>query len=251
MAKNKGRKALYEAIGESRGKLIDGYSPCKISRKDRKTDGENSYSFKINISDKLSQALSVKWDLQKLVGFSTVVLVIIFVCVISIKKLYKNDGNSNPGALETPVAVEQTANKNTPEPVFDKKIKTLILDKGEKSDQQTPNSAEISDSSAVLASNPDADNVIVVTRYVIEQDLKPVADFFKSHGIDLEIIKMDKNYLLVSRKRYTGGFSRVGSEAYADLKKIKRIGANYKAPEEFEPFGSKPFQDAYGMKISW
>jgi hypothetical protein len=92
-------------------------------------------------------------------------------------------------------------------------------------------------------------NHIVIKEFIRTKDLAEVAKFFALAGIGTEIIKIDNTYFLRTKEKYENP-SRVGSNGYAALLEIKRIGAKYKAPPDFETFGSKPFQDAYGRKFS-
>lgn len=94
------------------------------------------------------------------------------------------------------------------------------------------------------------DHVIVIASYNVAKDLEPVKEYFARNGVKTEIMKQDGSifYLLVTQKRYESPLRRDTDGFYA-LEKIKNIGAEYDAPKGYEPFGKKPFQDAYGMKI--
>ena len=53
---------------------------------------------------------------------------------------------------------------------------------------------------------------------------------------------------IISKDKYQNP-KREGSDGFLALQRIKKVGINYKAPRDFETFGSRPFQDAYGEKI--
>jgi hypothetical protein len=99
---------------------------------------------------------------------------------------------------------------------------------------------------------PMGDNIIVIASYNLQSHLEPVKAYFAQYGIATEIIKSDqtRSYLLVTQNRYDS-INKPGTDGYEMKKKIASIGANYKPPEGsgLEPFGPKPFQDVYGMKI--
>jgi len=92
------------------------------------------------------------------------------------------------------------------------------------------------------------DNNIVIVQYPRRADLEPVKSFFGSMGIETEIIKDDNVYFLRTRQKYENP-NRKGTNGYYALEKIKKAGAEYKAPQGYETFGTKPFQDAYGKRF--
>jgi hypothetical protein len=92
------------------------------------------------------------------------------------------------------------------------------------------------------------DNVIVIATYTKQDDLTPVAAYFRQNGIETDIIKEGSYYQLVTKERFENPV-RSGTDGYRMIQTIKRIGANYKAPSGYERFSSTPFQDAYGKKV--
>ncbi len=98
---------------------------------------------------------------------------------------------------------------------------------------------------------PMGDNVIVISSYHIKSHLEPVREYFKRFGIETEIVKAGNRYLLVTKSRFDNS-EKVGTDGNEMKKRIIAIGANYSPPSGsgFESFGTKPFSDAYGMKIN-
>jgi hypothetical protein len=98
---------------------------------------------------------------------------------------------------------------------------------------------------------PMGDHVIVITSHDLSSHLEPVKQYFAGFGIATEIIKKGSRWLLVTQERFDSP-EKAGSDGFEMKKKIISIGANYKpsAGSGFEPFGTKPFQDAYGMKLN-
>ncbi len=241
MTKKTGRMALYEAIGASKGSLTGGKTHNSGTGKQ---DGHSQ-----KVAGIFGKKFYLELDISK-IAISLLALLVLLLGAFKIGQLTSRSradavaisDNTSSQKIEKNENVAYVSQKPTPKPratVYvppkptDKLIKETIK-------PQKP---------AVATTKKNADNVICVTRYMIKRDLIPVKEYFAKNGIELEIIKKSNNYLLITKKRYTGGFTRIGTEAYNDLRKIKRIGAYYSAPEEFEPFGSKPFQDAYGMKL--
>lgn len=237
MAKNSGKMALYEVIGASKGSLIDGNKPVDLKQSEISKERTNSRSNKRNNN-----------NYPKIIILASLAILLIFVLIFVTFKLGQQvEPKKTQTATLKPVATNKYSD-TVPEktPLFTIKKVEKTKKKPVFSSSDAPAVNKITTPKENFAG---ADNVICVTRYMVKRDLEPVLTYFDEQGIKLEIIKKSNNYLLVSKKRYTGGFTRIGTEASNDLKKIKRIGANYKATEEFEPFGSKPFQDAYGMKL--
>ncbi len=95
---------------------------------------------------------------------------------------------------------------------------------------------------------PTGDNTIVLVEYHSLPDLAPVQEYFRKHGIELEIVPESGRYFLQTKQRYDN-LSRPGTDGYKVLQKIKEIGKEYKAPKGFETFATNLFQDAYGKKV--
>lgn len=97
---------------------------------------------------------------------------------------------------------------------------------------------------------PMGDNMIVIASYELASHLEPVKQYFANFGIATKIIKKGSRHLLVTQDRFDNP-EKAGTDGYEMKKKIISIGANYKPPagSGFESFGSKPFNDAYGMKF--
>ena len=90
-------------------------------------------------------------------------------------------------------------------------------------------------------------NKIVIVEYKQRTDLEPVRKYFSQNGIETEIVRLGNSYFLATVKKYEN-FSP-NTDGYEILQKIKEVGGNYKAPDGYETFGKKPFQDAYGRKF--
>ena len=95
---------------------------------------------------------------------------------------------------------------------------------------------------------PLGDHKIVITQYNKRPDLVEVQKYFKKNGIETEIEQRGDVFFLKSKDKYQNP-KREGSDGFLALQRIKKVGINYKAPRDFETFGSRPFQDAYGEKI--
>ena len=92
-------------------------------------------------------------------------------------------------------------------------------------------------------------NRIVIQTYGASADLEPVQTYFGQCGIETEIIPIDNQWILVTKTKYEEKPERPGTDGYVALQNIIELGAKYKAPPGYEPFGAKSFETAYGMKF--
>jgi hypothetical protein len=160
-------------------------------------------------------------------------LIVIMVMIIGVKSIQFFIG--------TPEIVETTVEQVEGPPDV-AEVAEIAAEAPQVADEQK----ELIDQTQVLA--PIGDHTIVIMTYVEKKDLAPAKDFFEENGIETRIEKRGSYYFLLTVDRFMSP-KRSGTDGYNALKKIKQIGAEYKAPPGFETFGEKPFQDAYGMKI--
>lgn len=126
---------------------------------------------------------------------------------------------------------QKSAEKVTETPV-PKEIEKVVLEKSVEKEKE-----------AVV---PVGNNIIVIQAYFQREDLLPVQEHFAKNGVETEILE-NRYFRLVTKERFRGFGS--GSDGEAGLKKIKEIGAKYKAPSKYESFRANLFQDAYGEKL--
>lgn len=91
-------------------------------------------------------------------------------------------------------------------------------------------------------------NRIVIQTFPRRTHLEPVKQYFARFGIETELRKIDNWWFLVTQDKYENP-KRQGTDGYSAKQRIIELGAKYKAPEGYEPFGPKPFYDAYGMRF--
>lgn len=91
-------------------------------------------------------------------------------------------------------------------------------------------------------------NRIVIQTYDKRADLELVQYHFAEGGIETEIRKIGDTFYLVTVNKYDNP-GRAGTDGYAAKQKIIEWGAKYKAPQGFESFAPNLFSDAYGKKF--
>ena len=101
---------------------------------------------------------------------------------------------------------------------------------------------------AAAVEKPKGNNRIVIQTYRLRTHLEPVKQYFARFGIETEIKKIGDWYYLVTKDKYENP-EKSGTDGYFAKQKIIELGAEYKAPQGYETFGSKPFHDAYGQRF--
>ncbi|MHC4623928.1 MAG: hypothetical protein ACYS4W_08500 [Planctomycetota bacterium] len=91
-------------------------------------------------------------------------------------------------------------------------------------------------------------NRIVIQTFQVPSQLQPVKQYFAGFEIETEIRKIGDWYYLVTKDKYDNP-EKMGTDGYRAKQRIIELGANYRAPQGYESFGPKPFDDAYGMKF--
>ncbi len=94
-----------------------------------------------------------------------------------------------------------------------------------------------------------ASNRIVIQTLDVRRDLEPVKEYYARFGIQAKIREIGGVYYLVTSEKYKNP-ERAGTDGYLAKQKITKVGINYKPPPGYRSFGTKPFQDAYGMKFN-
>lgn len=243
MARKNSRKVLYEALKKSQEKFAKYSETDKkpalepVEAEQEQLNGEDQQQEETqqqaNISTRFAETLT-KMYLQKTkfrVSYPILIIAVLVVLMILliIVKTASNDGQS---ASDTSVSDE----KQVLTDVNAKKLVTEAVDE----------KLTISDDNRKPASS--GDNRIVIATYKVARDLEPVKKFFDSNRVKTTIQKRGSYYFLVTDKSFQSP-NRKGSDGYKALQRIKRLGANYKAPKGYESFAPNLFQDAYGEKI--
>ena len=95
---------------------------------------------------------------------------------------------------------------------------------------------------------PKGDHRIVIQQFHRNRDLEHVQRYFLANGIETVIEKRGTQYFLLTKDAYENP-KHAGTDGAAALRRIKQIGAGYKAPQGYESFAKSLFSDAYGEKI--
>jgi len=240
MARIRRKKALYEVINRKRSKVgdIPVVEPLHPERSDKpqmpKAENQQkpartllSWPAKPKIMQFNAGRIEISIPVQLAVA---IVLAIVLIALVSFRLGQWSHSVSTQPAKPTTNAANPTVSSHTP-----------IIDNTPK----TPDASAMKNRHA--AATATANNVIVLVQHDRYADLQPVQQHFAAHGVVTQIVTKGAKYFLVTRKRYDK--FTPGTKGYNDLKRIRQIGAKYKAPPGRETFAAHLFSDAYGCKI--
>jgi hypothetical protein len=224
MYKGRGKKALYEALGKSRGSLYREGKPVRVSGRPgtEKIEHKKKKSFR-------GPLFSTAEIIKLVIGL---IIIIILVSILSLA--FRGCGNDAPPSAANTGSEDLSSSRPS------------VSDSYEAESPEPIVAAMSSDSSPDYRGS--GSNVIVVVTYQVPGDLEPVKEYFAQNGISLHIVKRGKWYYLETVETFES-VNDPGSPGYEVREKIKKIGAGYQAPAGYETFGTKPFQDAYGKKV--
>ncbi|MCK5225488.1 MAG: hypothetical protein KAQ89_02105 [Planctomycetes bacterium] len=250
------KMALYEVIGKSRPKSLSTQQlePLHSERCCQNEAGldveslpESGYIDEVRWSKKPKMVqfnagrieISISYQLAIALILGVVLLLLV---VFRLGQLTLSDSSK---AVNSTVEIT----KKLPETIINKPVETRVQLPDLAAIAPLPKKVEVK---AAVSGNVLVDasksNRIVIQTYHNRVHLEPVKKYFAGFGIKTEIKKIDNWYYLITGDKYDNP-QRAGTDGYRARQEIIKIGANYKAPQGYETFGSKPFSDAYGKKF--
>jgi len=251
MARNRGKKALYEVMSKARSK--QGYGrplePTHLKRpdKDKLTTEEKS-------AVEMPKAAAQWWRKPRIVQLNAgrmefslpfpVVIALLLGLVLLVlvafrlgQSSYLNEQGTIESFRETPNIEQENLIERVRSDTRNDTIRT-----------PAPSTAKPPVTKEVEPAKPKGNNVIVLVEFGRREDLVPVMAHFAQYNIVTEIVNWDGKYFLITKDRYEN--FETGTEGYKVLQKIKQVGPKYKAPANYEPFSTHFFTDAYGRKVN-
>ena len=248
MARNRGKKALYEVMSKSRIKPGSGRH---IEQLHPKQSDEIEPQAEEKPVEEGSRASSQWWTKPRIVQFNLgrfefslpyqVVIAIVLGLILLVLIAYRL-GQTSMTNRQTAGPVEVIRNSAQVNTRMETKAGTM------QPVEQAP--AGRQESSPVAAAKSTGNNVIVLAEYGARAALEPVLKHFAENGVETEIVIENGRYYLQTVDTYDN-FTTAGTNGYEALQKIIKIGAAYKgrAPEGYETFAPHYFDDAYGKKV--
>ena len=235
MARGRGRMALYEVIGKS--KTLRELHPGQVEKPEvKRPEKPEPIAQEANTAPRWpAKPRAVQFNAGRIemsVPYPLAVVVVLAAAAAVLVAFRLGQGTPIGVADDsgTPAAENSSEQAGVDVPV--------IMTR-----QQSP-AAETTE--AVVAST--GDNCIVITQYQTDRDLKPVQKYFAENGIETKIQESAGRYFLVTKRLYENP-NKSGTDGYAALQRIKKVGANYRHPQGYESFRPNLFSDAYGKKV--
>lgn len=251
MARNRGKKALYEVMSKARnrpgyGRTLERMHPRKPDE-DRPAEGRKRAAE----APKAAAAWLRKPRIVQVnagrVEFSMpyqIAVALLLGLILVILAAFRLGQRSAPA--EQPAATEQGSEK----PGIGQENATGRTTTDTMPSQASAETILPKPEEAVPAEST-GNNVIVLVEYGTLADLGPVQAHFAENGIETEIVMQNGRYFLQTKNTYDNP-ATPGTDGYEALQKIIAVGAKYKdrAPAGYETFAPNFFKDAYGKRIA-
>jgi hypothetical protein len=251
MALYKGKKALYEAIITKKAEQAQSKAPKMPERPAPKANSTASSGlFRWPTKPKAVQHTNGRIEMS----FSTPVVVTIGFAVVVVLlvafQIGKHTGKEQPIATSAVSTVPTTSRADAVDrPARD--VQAAAPAKVAKTEVAKAEPAKTA--AAVAAPAANKTNWVVIQQYQVSRDLEPVKEYFARNGIETKIVsRMSRGrqmFFLVTVDLFENT-GRAGSDGYQMIQKIRKVGAGYKAPQNYESFAPHLFGDAYGEKVS-
>ena len=266
MAKNRGKKALYEVMSKARAK--QGYGKTLEQMHLKKTEEAKPAVEQPKSDAEKAKAAADWWKKRRIAQFNAgrfefsvpyqVAVVLGLALVTLLLASYRLGQNSvvpeqlardEPGQEAEKIEQEGTAElatANMPEPASP-------IEYVPPNPEMPPHEDVTRDvEEEVEPVKPKGKNAIVLAHSGRIVDLHPVVEHYEQHGIALKIIPLeDGRYQLRTIEQYVRIPATPETDAFEAKREIIRVGELYKgkAPPGCDTFGKHPFSDAYGKKV--
>ncbi|KPK37801.1 MAG: hypothetical protein AMJ65_13775 [Phycisphaerae bacterium SG8_4] len=266
MAKNRGKKALYEVMSKARA--TQGYGKTLEQIHLKKTEQLKPAVEQPKPAPKKVKAAADWWKKPRIAQFNAgrfefsvpyqVAIVLGLVLVTLLLASYRLGQNSvvrrqpamaEPGQQVEKIGQESAAERataNLPEPALPVEYVPAKQDVPANEDV----TGDIQEEAKSIG--PKGKNAIVLAHSGRIVDLHPVVEHFAQHGIMLRIDSLeDGQYLLRTVQQYERNPATPGTDGFNAIREIIRVGALYegKAPPGCDTFAPNYFSDAYGKKV--
>ena len=248
MARNRGKKALYEVMSKARVKPGHGRT---LEQMHPKKPDEDSPATEQKSAAEMPKTTVRWWRKPRIIQFNAgriefsmsypVIIAIILAIVLAVLVAFRigqyysfsgREGTTSNSGGNINNTNKANGNINTNKANMSETTKKVLPDTKNVEPTMTTGS-----------------NVIVLVEYSRRADLVPVQKHFAQFGIETEIMNWSGKYFLITKDRFES--FGPGSEGYQAKQKIIAAGALYKgqAPEGYETFSPHFFKDAYGKKV--
>lgn len=252
MARNRGKKALYEVMSKTRikpgtGKTIEQLHPKKNEQEVQQNKDEKP------VVDK-PQAATQWWKKPRMLQFNAgriefslpyQIAIAIVLGLIALALIIFGLGQYSMSNQETARSVEGTTNNARMNPTGQANINRT--QRNNAAENRPPHSTSSGQAArqAPAAAQSTGNNVIVLKEYGAKMALVLAQQYFEKNDIMTEVVLENGRYFLQTTNTYDNPMNP-GTNGYIAKMRIIKVGNGYKAPTGFETFN---FKDAYGKKV--
>jgi hypothetical protein len=247
MARNRGKKPLYEVMSKTKvmpspGKTLEQLHPKRTDEFEPDNDNKPAVE--------KPKATTQWWNRPRIVQINggriefslqyQIAIAIVLGLILLVLIAYRL-GQLSITKLQTAGPVELTSN-------------TLNNQTGQNDRNRMQQAEPVTQSpparQTAAAAKSTGNNVIVLTQYGARADLVPVQEYFTKKGVELDIVLENGRYFLQTKNTFDNP-NNPGTDGYNMKQIITKIGAAYKneAPEGYQKFAPHYFSDAYGKKV--
>jgi hypothetical protein len=235
MARKRGQKALYEAIGRANSSASQSDTFEGVSEQ-----SATSYPVKQERIDWKPKVVQFNYERIELTlpytWASGIVLLVVMVVLVA----FRLGQLSSAGRPVVSLAVFD-GNESTPTL---EETDTLIGSDGGL-DIASEKESEVVITDPHIEMPVEFGNAILIQAYHQKKDLVPVQKYFRKYNIDTELVKIDKTFYLATSERFTKFRNVPENRIYTVIKRIADIGKGYKATPPLDSFAPHRFSDAY------
>jgi len=264
MARNRGKKALYEVMSNARAKQDYGKSLEQMHPK--KTEEVKPDAAQPMPAPEPSKPMADWWKKPRIAQFNAgrfefsvpyqVAIVIGLALVLMLLGSYRMGQKSQlpgqlaaaeqgeaAGQIDEGAAAQATAGLEQP---------AAAVDEGPPAEEIAPAEDVTPEVKELEPVKPKGKNAIVLAQSGKVVDLQPVVTHFAEYGIALKIDQLENGqYLLRTVEQYVRNPASPGTDGFEAKREIIRVGALYKgkAPAGLDTFAPHYFSDAYGKNV--
>ncbi len=245
MARNRGKKALYEVMSKARVKPGSGRAvePLHSKKTQADTPVDDAVVEKKEIATQWWKKPKIMQYHGGRLEFSmsyqlAITLVLVFLLLLVIA--YGLGKRSYAAKVKTAGPAPTTQSNNQDSPV-------RLTASGNVQPAGNVVSRQPVNPGAVPAKTT-GDHVIILKEYHALADLKAAQEYFRKNLIMTEIVPRNNRYFLQTIDTYDNP-EREGTDGFKAKQRIIEIGKGYKAKNGNESFAPNLFSDAYGMKV--
>ncbi len=249
MARHRGQKALYEVIGKTRRRRLGDVVALHPEPETDIGSPDCGEPVGIPVESRWRRPRSVQFNAGKIEVTVSYLVAVVFglVLLLCLLGAYRLGLWAAAGKYLTVSSGEPCE----PATIMSSSLGDLDSELSDEPGFGIRNSVTEAPVEDTARNGEDRRNAIGILTYRDRTQLVPVKEYFHSHGIEAEIIRMGSGFILVTVERFREDPARTGSDGFNLLQKIVGLGAEYQPPSRsgYLGFTRESFEGAHGVLI--